>query len=40
MSDTTDELDMLKNAKDARLPEPLVLPASRLERALIEELGE
>jgi hypothetical protein len=32
--------DKLIEAKKARLPEPLVLPASRLERALREELGE
>lgn len=32
--------DKLIEAKKARLPEPLVVPASRLERALIEELGE
>ena len=32
--------DKLIEAKKARLPDPLVLPASRLERALIEELGE
>ena len=35
-----DLLTALKTAKAARLPDPLVSPASRLERALIEELGE